>query len=781
MRRFIFIFFLIVGCVFPKVVFADTLPQDYVVSGSEKFTGSTYPHLLSSLIVPAGTSLKIEAGVKLTFTAGALFLINGTLTIAGTEKNPAVLQAQSGSIWNGVYATSPQVSFSWLTITSAQNALIATKGGTKFEHLLLEDNIQNTLVLGQVGYTHFFSYDLNNITFQNRLLGTAMGNEGVILQGNSPVVNFHDSLFKDTRISVPHGVLGLLIEGERIDMKQNNILHTRGCKFGQKTSTSASTLQLEFNSDSCNAQIIPVVFVPGYGTSINLSQLTQGKPASPELAGWRFFQGVTPAYTAFLQDLGQNNIPTTVAYYDWRQPVQTIVTQYLLPAIAAAKAQTGSNVVNLVAHSFGGLVARQYIQSDNYQGDVVNLMEIGTPNLGSAKVYRIWEAGVLPPDWQNVMALVRWYQYQQGDENLSTQAVIQKYFPSVQQLLPIYPAIIRLGVQLSASDLFYQNTLAESLLATQSSLLQRVAVKTVASQTESTLTSINVGPLQRSLLWRDGLPLDQQPALTANGDGTVPLQSATINGVQNILTTGGHAELPKSASREVIQALYPFQQYIPVPTPNPLTRNSSDMLWFFFDCPVTVQITLPDGTSRSSTSLDSDSEIGNVAVSPEMIWMVLPSEPGDYTVNITALQDTTVRAWVDMADPLSFTLTANQTQIWHPFAIAVPEDSGPSPSALPSLLPSVSPQPSPIVLADTSIFAHFFKLSVPHVLFVPMSGVIIVPQAFPSPSWYIHPWKKFSEHHSYHWLFLPIFGGLTLLLFLHWRRRARKRYPGAQH
>jgi len=785
MRYLILILFFVPLWVYPPHVFADTpVAQAYIVSGSEKFTQSSYPHLLSSLTVPVGTSLKIEAGVKLTFTAGALFLINGTLTAAGTEKEPIILQGQNAALWSGVYATSNTVAFTQLTITNAQTALIATKGGTKFEHLLLEDNMENVIVLGQVGFTHSMSYDINNITFQNRLLGSAMGNEGLIVQGNDPIINFHNNLFEDIRVSVSGGVLGVLIEGEGLSFVQSAIQHSRGCKFGQKFSLDGSTYQLGFNSDSCNVHVIPVVFIPGYGTSINLPQLVQGNP-TPTLEGWRFLQGITPAYTTFLQTLKVNNIPTTIAYYDWRLPAQTIVTQYLLPAIAAAKAETGSSVVHLVAHSFGGLVAREYIQSDSYQGDVVSLTEIGTPNLGTAKAYSVWEAGQLPSDWQAVSALVRWYQYQESDENLSDQELIQKYFPSVQQLLPIYPAIIRLGTQLLSSNLYYQNTLAQSLLATQESLLKRVAVETITSQSEPTVSTINVGPLQRSKLWRDGMPLDQQPTLT-NGDGTVPLQSALIDGAENIATTGLHADLPENAAQTIIQNLYPFQSYQSPPTPNPLTRSSKDMLWFFFDCPVTVKITLPDGTTRSSTDADDDTntEVGNVAVTPEMTWMLMPSEIGDYTVAITALQNTTVRSWVNMNDPVTFTLSANQTEEWHPFAIVTPEISPtPSPSAALTVSTAVTPSPASTSLADvdTTFFTQLLHPFIPTVLFVPQSGVLIPWKIFPVLSWYIRSWKSPPETYFYQSFFTYTFFVGIVITFLHRRKKVRKQFLNGQH
>ena len=52
-------------------------------------------------------------------------------------------------------------------------------------------------------------------------------------------------------------------------------------------------------------------------------------------------------------------------------------------AVDAIKAKTNAKKVILVGHSMGGLAAREYIQSDYYENDVVNIITIGTPHYGS--------------------------------------------------------------------------------------------------------------------------------------------------------------------------------------------------------------------------------------------------------------------------------------------------------------------------------------------------------------------------------------------------------------
>ena len=51
--------------------------------------------------------------------------------------------------------------------------------------------------------------------------------------------------------------------------------------------------------------------------------------------------------------------------------------------IEEIKQETGSQKVDVVAHSMGGLISRRYIQSADYRNDINQLIMVGTPNHGS--------------------------------------------------------------------------------------------------------------------------------------------------------------------------------------------------------------------------------------------------------------------------------------------------------------------------------------------------------------------------------------------------------------
>ncbi len=81
--------------------------------------------------------------------------------------------------------------------------------------------------------------------------------------------------------------------------------------------------------------------------------------------------------------------------WDWRMKISEVYEHYLIPKINEALRISTTGKVHIVAHSMGGLVARAYIQGDEYadRNDVDKLVMVGTPNLGSCNPYYIWEGG----------------------------------------------------------------------------------------------------------------------------------------------------------------------------------------------------------------------------------------------------------------------------------------------------------------------------------------------------------------------------------------------------
>ncbi len=84
-----------------------------------------------------------------------------------------------------------------------------------------------------------------------------------------------------------------------------------------------------------------------------------------------------------VQSLSANYLVIPVNY-DWRMKPQDSASTYLAKAVAEAKRVTVSPVVDIVAHSMGGLVALSYVKESN---DVDRLIMLGTPIAGSVNAF----------------------------------------------------------------------------------------------------------------------------------------------------------------------------------------------------------------------------------------------------------------------------------------------------------------------------------------------------------------------------------------------------------
>ncbi|MBU2028728.1 alpha/beta hydrolase [Patescibacteria group bacterium] len=87
--------------------------------------------------------------------------------------------------------------------------------------------------------------------------------------------------------------------------------------------------------------------------------------------------------------------------YEWRNS-NIENAQLLKVKIQEIKQQENWPSVDIIAHSMGGLLAREYIESDYYDNDINQLIMLGTPNNGAPEAYLKWEAGAFFTSLQDV-------------------------------------------------------------------------------------------------------------------------------------------------------------------------------------------------------------------------------------------------------------------------------------------------------------------------------------------------------------------------------------------
>ncbi len=90
--------------------------------------------------------------------------------------------------------------------------------------------------------------------------------------------------------------------------------------------------------------------------------------------------------------------------YDWRKDI-SLTKKDLDDKINQIKTQTGSQKVDIIAHSMGGLVARNYIADPAKAQNVRKLFTLGTPHLGSVDFLKnLRFGGCLTHEWLGILA-----------------------------------------------------------------------------------------------------------------------------------------------------------------------------------------------------------------------------------------------------------------------------------------------------------------------------------------------------------------------------------------
>lgn len=625
--------------------------SQYVLSRQES------PYYLSGIKVLPEGELRLEPGVRIIFSKNAEFLVEGVLLAEGTEESFIKLGGSFGQFWTGLKVKSPGSRLKYVEFSGFYEPIELSVWEPDLAYLKFNKGNSNILKLNSPEL-------LPKITIHHlEFLGGYSLPVGMVLTGAYGTVTVESLLFDTPVAGLTESELpGIRILGNYRAGSFSRISFADGC-LQKPVLKSSQEFYLLPDLGRCQINRYPVIFVPGFGASINLRYLTKLPKESVSQEGWQFFKSLTPAYFDWLDRLKANHIPYKIAYYDWRLPAEKAAELYLKPVIEEAKAEFHSPKVNLIAHSFGGIVSRAYIQGLAYTQDVDWLVELGSPNWGAVKAYGVWQAAELPSDWQAVGHLLRFYAYMDALSKPTSLAsnleIVHQYFPSVRDLLPVYPAIFQSGQAVFLEEMHWPNLWLNSLNQAWEKTAALPKVLLVGSKSESTLARLQVEKYDRGNYWLDGKPSATQPDSWAAGDGTVPWQSLVLPRAETWEILGTHAELPLVAADQVIRKLYPGQFY---QVPSSPAKKISGYLNFLFDCPVQAEITTPEkkkitypaGLSEKSFTYDMDG-------SEEMIWISAPRQAGDYLVRITALAKTTVRSWVEQESIQVVELNSGET------------------------------------------------------------------------------------------------------------------------
>jgi pimeloyl-ACP methyl ester carboxylesterase len=200
-------------------------------------------------------------------------------------------------------------------------------------------------------------------------------------------------------------------------------------------------------------------------------------------------------------------------YVDWRKSL-TIAADDLQRRIVGFLQRVGAPKVSLVAHSHGGLVARQYLASYG-PGLVDQLVTMATPYKGMLKTFRAMVEGI---------SFLLFSKRQVRD--------VSRSFPSAYELLPTDAADGLFTVEGAPDDPFTQGGWTfDAPSAQHLADAARVAKALPAALPVETTLIYGTRLLTTTLSKATGQPLTVAFEDSTYGDGTVPQVSASGNGL----------------------------------------------------------------------------------------------------------------------------------------------------------------------------------------------------------------------------------------------------------
>jgi len=230
----------------------------------------------------------------------------------------------------------------------------------------------------------------------------------------------------------------------------------------------------------------------------------------------------------------KNDSDLFVFPYDWRLDVSSS-SSMLQTKIQQIKEKTGSDKVDVIAHSMGGLLIKEYIKT--YNGNFINkFIDIGTPHNGSPKSYKILTYG------DNLNASILFGLVGLNSERIK---IVSQNMPSVYQLLPnsSYGGYLydmddldenseKGLLSYSETKTFMKNTGRNSLLVDRAESfhqeLDNLNPSDYGVETYN-ITGCGIPTLDKIfILNKENSGGVEYNISFANGDGTVPLKSAEV-------------------------------------------------------------------------------------------------------------------------------------------------------------------------------------------------------------------------------------------------------------
>lgn len=299
-----------------------------------------------------------------------------------------------------------------------------------------------------------------------------------------------------------------------------------------------------------------VVVIPGFAASWNLDAFANCKTESIQ-GPWVLHPGEKNIYPSLYNSLTNAGYTPIPFYYDWRQPLgsqNSNLAEFI-------NANTSPNeTVDIVGHSFGGLVGRAYLTDHPINSRVNKYLSAGSPHNGVVQTYPAWTAGeIINSDFKYKANLEFILLLCKLRYRVNTLEAIHRYMPSIQDMLPTFP-YLRDSKSNQLKPLGLMQTINSWLSShpfppTNTSL----TIGTLTGTGQQTLASlVTKNPSKNDIQngkWVDGKVIKHE--FSANGDGTVLASSSQLNNADNRIISGSHTSIIDSVTgqQEIISFL----------------------------------------------------------------------------------------------------------------------------------------------------------------------------------------------------------------------------------
>jgi hypothetical protein len=359
------------------------------------WTLANSPYIINPLYISINATLTIEPGVIIKMDRGN-FVVNGELIARGTKNQPIIFTSINDDEVGGravPWSSGNPLPGDWGAIevrdglATLDNVEIKYGGETCVYEVRAKPIKLSTAYAGFCYNTPVISggrIAINNSKINNNKIGLGFYGGDQIEINNSEIYNNQE--------------YGLINFSERQLTASNNW-------WGDDSGPHHETLNPAGLGDKILGDVLfdpwigktvapklnPVILIPGFFGSWKVSDKMELDPIM------HTYDNLWEA----LRAAGYEKDKTLFAFpYNWRQSNATtskILAEKILDVknicVDAALEDYDCSMVDLVAHSMGGLIARAYIEGDKYLNDVDQLIFLATPQRGAPMAYLSWEGG----------------------------------------------------------------------------------------------------------------------------------------------------------------------------------------------------------------------------------------------------------------------------------------------------------------------------------------------------------------------------------------------------